>query len=150
MRKIMSPLQSGAFSVLPLVSHLFLIFSQLVFLFHNTGICSEQHPRSRKSVHYPRGPSITIFGCFGLRSEGRAGFVPAVKKTGQINSCPLSRMQQNQSLQQAWKKKNPASSGSGCYLKTSHLRICLRDVNHSWYLTCLSVSTSLPRCVKRD
>lgn len=109
---------------------LIFIFSQLVFLFYNTGICSEQHPRSRKSVCYLRDPSITIFGCVGLRSEGRAGLVPAAKKTGRRNSCPLSRMQQKQSLQQVL-KKNPTSSGSGCSLKTPHLLICFRDVNHS-------------------
>lgn len=56
----------------PLFLHLF-IFSSLVFLFHNTGICSEQHPSSRKPVGYFRQHSITLLDRFRMGSKCQEG-----------------------------------------------------------------------------
>lgn len=116
------------------------IFFWLVFLFHNTGIFSEQRPRSRKSVLYLRDPSVTIFGFFGLRSEVRAGLVPAVKTTGWRNSRPLSRMQQNQSLQQALKKKIlPAVVAVALWRHLTSVFVLGMSIIRKTWLACQSV-----------
>lgn len=79
---------------------LIFIFSQLVFLFRN--VCGEQHPRSRKFMRYLRNPSVTIFGFFGLKNEGRAG---AGREEDQVNKVFLSARCSKTSHHNNWLKK---------------------------------------------
>lgn len=111
------------------------VFCQRVFLFHNTGICSEQHPRSKSLF---RDPTVTILAFFGLRSDGRAGLVPGLEKTGRRNSCPLSCVQQNQSLWQALKKILAAAVAVALWRHPTSAVVSGMSIIRSIWLACQS------------